>query len=52
LSVFTPVAEGRLFAKLSWLRTIHITLGITFSSAVVWALMFAFGVFMDIMLQA
>lgn len=52
LSVFTPVAVGRLFAKLSWLRTILITLGITFSSAVVWALMFAFGVFMVIMSQA
>ena len=52
LSIFTPVAVGRLFAKLSWLRTILITLGITFSSAVVWALMFAFGVFMAIMSQA
>ncbi len=52
LSVFTPAAVGRLFAKLSWLRVILITLGITFSSAVVWALMFAFGVFMAIISQA
>ena len=52
LAIFTPLAVGRLFAKLSWLRTILITLGITFTSAVIWALMFAFGVFMVIMSQA
>lgn len=51
LAIFTPLAVGRLFAKLSWLRTILITLGITFTSAVIWALMFAFGVFMVIMSQ-
>ena len=51
LAIFTPLAVGRLFAKLSWLRTILITLGITFTSAFIWALMFAFGVFMVIMSQ-
>lgn len=51
LAICTPLAVGRLFAKLSWLRTVLITLGITFSTAVIWALMFASGVFLVIMSQ-
>ena len=52
LSVFTPVTVGRLFAKLSWLRSILITIGIAGATAATWAVMFLAGVFFAIMSQS
>lgn len=52
LALGVPLLIGRTFTKLSWLRVSLITVGITFSSAVILALLFAFGVFMAVMSQA
>ena len=51
LAVVTPALVGRFLARLSWLRVILITLGITITMGCIVALLFAFGVFMAIMSQ-
>lgn len=49
--VLVPLWIGRVFTKLSWLRSILITAGIAGASAITWAVMFLAGVFFAVMSQ-
>lgn len=51
LAVVTPALVGRFFTRLSWLRVILITLGVTITMGCILGLLFAFGIFMAVMSQ-
>ncbi len=51
LALLVPLWISRVFAKLTWLRGSLITLGITLTTLVTWALLIAFGVCLGVMSQ-
>lgn len=51
LAVLTPVFVGRLFTRLSWLRVILITLGITLAMGCILGLLFGLGIIMAVISQ-
>lgn len=51
LAVLVPLWISRVFAKLTWLRGSLITIGITLTTLVTWALLIAFGICLGVMSQ-
>lgn len=51
LAMLVPLWIGRVFAKLTWLRGSLITIGITLTTLVTWALLIAFGICLGVMSQ-
>ncbi|MBR3927121.1 MAG: hypothetical protein IKJ58_10185 [Akkermansia sp.] len=51
LALLVPLWISRVFAKLTWLRGSLITIGITLTTLVTWALLIAFGVCLGVMSQ-
>lgn len=52
MGVLVPLWIGRVYTKLSWLRSILVTIGIAGATAATWAVMFLAGVFFAIMSQS
>jgi hypothetical protein len=52
MGVLVPLWIGKVYTKLSWLRSILVTIGIAGASAITWAVMFLAGVFFAIMSQS
>ncbi len=51
MGVLVPLWIGKVYTKLSWLRSILVTIGIAGATAATWAVMFLAGVFFAIMSQ-
>lgn len=49
---FSPLWIGKVYTKLSWLRSILVTIGIAGATAATWAVIFLAGVFFAIMSQS
>ena len=52
MGVLVPLWIGRVYTKLSWLRSILVTIGIAGATAATWVAMFLAGVFFAIMSQS
>lgn len=52
MGVLVPLWIGKVYTKLSWLRSILVTIGIAGATAATWAVMFLAGVFFAIMSQS